>query len=81
MKRIKIFFYSLWYGHKFERGYEYQRIRHTNLDLLEKHHYSMIKLDWVKDGDVEAGFIYAWCWYRRPNNLARIDIKGNNQSA
>jgi len=60
--------YSWWYGHKFEKGYKYQKIKHTNLDLLERHHYLMIDWGWEKDGDVEAGFMYAWCWYRRPNN-------------
>lgn len=56
--------YSLWYGVKFESGYTYQMIKHSNLDTLEKHHYLMLDMGWERFTDIDAGFWSAWCWYR-----------------
>jgi hypothetical protein len=61
--------YSLWYGVKFESGYKYQMIKHTNLDLLERHHYLMLDMGWERFTDVDAGFSSAWCWYRTKSQL------------
>lgn len=61
-------YYSWWHNCKFEKGYKYQKIKHTDLDLFERHHYLMIDLGWEEYGDVESSFMYTWCWYRRPNN-------------
>jgi hypothetical protein len=64
LKYVLKHIYSLWYGVKFENGYTYKRIEHTNLDLLEKHHELMIDMGWEKFSDVKAGFSSAYCWYR-----------------
>lgn len=61
--------YSFRYGLKFVKGYQYRMIKHTNLDLLEKHHYLMLDMGWERFSDVEAGFSTAWCWYRKNNNV------------
>jgi len=65
MRKFRRWFYSIWYNHPFKIGYKYQMIRHTNLDLLEKHHYIMINDGWEQDGDVKANFTHAYCWYRQ----------------
>ena len=57
--------YYLWYGIKFESGFEYKKIKHSNLDLLERHHYLMLDMGWERYTDVDAGFSSAWCWYRK----------------
>jgi len=59
---------SIWYGHEFKRGYQYLKIKHINLDLLEKHHYIIISDGWGKDSDITADFTHAYCWYKRPIN-------------
>jgi hypothetical protein len=62
--KLKACSYSIWYGVKFESGYSYKMIKHSNLDLLEKHHYLMLDMGWERFTDVDAGFSSAWCWYR-----------------
>ena len=62
---IKRLFYQIKYGLKFEKGYEYQMIKNSDLDLLETHHHLMISMGWEKYSDVDAGYYYAWCWYRK----------------
>ncbi len=59
--------YYLWYGVNFESGFEYQRIKHLDLDSLERHHYLMLDMGWERYTDVDAGFSRAWCWYRKKN--------------
>lgn len=56
--------YYVWYGVKFESGYSYKMIKHSNLDLLERHHYILLDMGWERFTDVDAGFSSAWCWYR-----------------
>jgi hypothetical protein len=67
--RIKCCYYSWRDGVKFEKGYKYKMIRHTDLDTMEKHHKLLLDLGWTKESDVNAGFTYAWCWYRKLNNV------------
>jgi hypothetical protein len=57
--------YSLWHGIKFESGFKYQKIKHSNLDLLKRQHYLMLDMGWERYTDVDAGFSSAWCWYRK----------------
>lgn len=69
MNKLKKIYYSWRDGVKFKRGYKYQMIIHTDLDLMESHHNFLLALGWSKESDVNAGFIYAWCWYSRPNDI------------
>ena len=64
-KKFKMWFYCWWYGHKFESGYSYQRIKHTNLDVMEKHHYLLVGDGWVQDGDIKTNLTHAYCWYKK----------------
>ena len=67
MATIKRFIYYIWYGVKIEKGYTYQMIKHSDLDMLERHHKLMISLGWEKCSDIKAGFKYAKIWYREKN--------------
>ncbi len=58
-------YYYVRYGVWFEPGYEYQKIKHTDLDLLEAHHKTMLYMGWEQYTDVKANFLNVWCWYRR----------------
>jgi hypothetical protein len=67
LKKIICKYYSWRDDIVFEKGYEYLKITHTELDQLETHHRILLDDGYKKVSDVNCNFSKAWCWYRKPN--------------
>jgi len=57
--------YSIWYGVKFESGYNYKKIKYSNLDLIEKRHNLLLDMGWEQFTAIDEGFNNVRCWYRK----------------
>ncbi len=69
MKKIKLIFYQIWYGEKFQAGYSYKKLSSRNLSLLENmYDYWTNCKGYEKFSDIEMGFLEPYIWIRKKRN-------------
>lgn len=65
--KLRTIFYRIWYGEKFEEGYNYKKIYSTNIDLFEKLYEYWVNQGYTKFSDVKTSFTTVYVWIRKKN--------------
>jgi hypothetical protein len=64
-KKLNRLYYRIFYGMKFDNNYYYKLIKDSNLRQIELIHFVLISEGWEQIGEVKAGLINAYCFYRK----------------